>query len=146
MKKTILIIVYASFTIFFVNCSAKGQKFTTFQKPTKDKSMLYIYRPNSMVGYMVSYDIKDANNDHQTLGTLKNNGYIFKEVEPGQKALYGLHKQFKTNISIKKNQIICLKSFIQQTQVINGLTGITPIIPVDINICKQEIQNTRGNK
>jgi hypothetical protein len=146
MKKIMLAITYTFFAIFFVNCSAKGQKFTAFQKPALDKSILYIYRPNNIIGYMVSYDIKDSNNNHQTLGTLKNNGYIFKEVEPGYKELYGLHEQFKINILVEKNQIICLKSFIQPTQVIHGLTGITPIIPIDLNTCKREIQKTKWNK
>lgn len=52
----------------FSGCNAKGPKFSGFETPKDDESLLYVYRPSAAVGSMVKYSIGvTSDDDNKTL-------------------------------------------------------------------------------
>jgi Protein of unknown function (DUF2846) len=61
-------------------CASLGPNFEMAQVPSKDKSLVYVYRPNSFAGSMQSPDLKI---DDKKMGTSFNGSFFTLEISPG---------------------------------------------------------------
>jgi hypothetical protein len=59
--------------LLFTGCGAKGQQFTEFAKPKPNEGLVYVYRPKSLVGGGVYYDIKCHYLSRQLFESLSSN-------------------------------------------------------------------------
>ncbi|WP_164718210.1 DUF2846 domain-containing protein [Colwellia sp. Arc7-635] len=68
-------------TLIFSGCSASGERFNGFENTALNKSSLYIYRPSKFFqgGTWPTVFI-----DGQEKFSLKNSGYVFSQLEPGE--------------------------------------------------------------
>ena len=82
MKTTINIMIATSFAIILSGCGATGAQFNTFVQPTKNKGLIYIYRPSYLEFSAMDYLVYDVTNN-KPIGTLENNGFITYNVKPG---------------------------------------------------------------
>lgn len=141
-KKNVgLLIVTISATFIFTGCGAKGEKFGSFKLPSENKSMLYVYRPSSFMGGGVYYDIHtNDNNKDEIIGTLRNGGFIEKEITPTENTEIWAKTESKASVSIdmKPNETYCVKGGVG----IGFLVGRPNLEIVDKALCEKEIVNT----
>jgi len=65
-------------------CGATGPTYQSLDLTTPENSVIYIYRPSHFVG-AASYP--EITLDEKHLGSLKNGGYLVKEISPGKHKL-----------------------------------------------------------
>jgi hypothetical protein len=127
--------------IVFTGCGAKGEQFKSFKTPAENKSMLYVYRPSSFVGGGVYYDVHaTTSSSDEIIGTLKNGGFIEKEMTPAENIEIWAKTESKSsvNLNIKTNEIYCVKG-----EVGMGLIVGRPYLSIiDKTICEKEIIET----
>jgi len=133
-------IIGVTLALGFTGCGAKGKQFTGFKTPTEGKGMVYVYRPSSFIGGGVYYDVKNKNNDDEVIGTLRNGGFISKEMTPGKKILWAKTEATSTvAVDVKENDIVC----IQGTVNMGLLVGRPDLKNVDKAVCEIEIKDTQ---
>lgn len=66
--------------MLLISCSATGPKFTPVEIKSNDKSLIYVYRESV---FCLSARSPDIYIDNAKIAALSNNGYIYKQVEPG---------------------------------------------------------------
>lgn len=142
-KKNLLILVATlGATFVFTGCGAKGEKFGNFKMPSENKSMLYVYRPSSFVGGGVYYDIHaNDNNKDEVIGTLRNGGFIEKEIAPTENVEIWAKTESKASVSLdmKPNETYCVKGGVG----IGFLVGRPNLEIVDRALCEKEIIDTQ---
>ena len=77
MFKTIYI---ALLSFFIISCSATGPKFTPVEMKSNNGLLIYVYRESV---FCLSARSPDIYIDNAKIAALSNNGYIFKQVDPG---------------------------------------------------------------
>ena len=118
-------------------CSATGSKFVKPKAPTKNKGMLYVYRPSSLFGAGMYYDVRV---DGKVIGTVRNGGYIAKELSLGKKTLSAKTEAVTSiPIIIRKNQTTCVKAGIG----LGVLVGRATLKVLDNATCFKEIKGTK---
>ncbi|MCD4757821.1 MAG: DUF2846 domain-containing protein [Arcobacteraceae bacterium] len=133
-------IIGVTLALGFTGCGAKGKQFMGFKTPTEGKGMVYVYRPSSFIGGGVYYDVKNKNNDDEVIGTLRNGGFISKEMTPGKKILWAKTEATSTvAVYVKENDIVC----IQGTVNMGLLVGRPDLKNVDKAVCEIEIKDTQ---
>ena len=129
------------FVVIFTGCSAKGPAFTEFEKPSEDKSLVYIYR-TGIIGGSVTPDIHKKNistNEDVIIGNVKPSGYIKTEVNEGNYEFWAkTEAKNEANIEVKKGNIYCIEHYIS----IGFFIGHPQFKIVDIEKCKEEITKT----
>ncbi|QKF66660.1 DUF2846 domain-containing protein [Arcobacter venerupis] len=141
-KKNVgVLIVAISATFMFTGCGAKGEKFGSFKLPSENKSMLYVYRPSSFIGGGVYYDIHTNNNKDEIIGTLRNGGFIEKEITPNENTEIWAKTESKASVSIdmKPNETYCVKGGVG----VGFLVGRPNLEIVDKTLCEKEIVDTQ---
>lgn len=142
MKKSTICMSFLGLfaSLVLTGCGAKGKQFTEFEKPSEGKGMVYVYRPSSFVGSGVYYDVK---NDENTLvGTLRNGGFIFKEMEPGERTLSAKTEATETvQVVVKQNEIVCIRGGVRM----GVLVGRPDLNTVSFNQCESEIKDTKAS-
>lgn len=142
-KKNLLVLVATiSATFVFTGCGAKGEKFGSFKTPSENNSMLYVYRPSSFVGGGVYYDIHtNDNSKDEIIGTLRNGGFIEKEITPTENLEVWAKTEAKASVSldIKPNETYCVKGGVG----IGFLVGRPNLEIVDKTLCEKEIIDTQ---
>ena len=69
-----------------------------------------IYRPSSLLGIGVYYDVHDSAQQDKVLGTLENDTIIAKEIPPGPRKIWASTEvKDETYIDAKPNKIECIK-------------------------------------
>ena len=70
------------FPLFFalIGCASLGSKFNSMQVPSKDKALIYVYRPSAFSGSIQSPDLKIK---ERKVGTSYNGSYFYFEAKPG---------------------------------------------------------------
>ncbi len=137
-----LLIGSISATFVFTGCGAKGEKFGSFKTPSENNSMLYVYRPSSFVGAGVYYDIHTNNNKKdEIIGTLRNGGFIEKEITPNENLEVWAKTEAKSSVSfdIKPNETYCVKGGVG----VGLLVGRPNLEIVDKALCEKEIIDTQ---
>ncbi len=133
-------IIGATLVIGFTGCGAKGKQFSGFKTPEKGKGMVYVYRPSSFIGGGVYYDVKNQNNNDEVIGTLRNGGFISKEMTPGKKTLWAKTEATSTvPVEVKANEIVCVKGGVG----FGFLAGRPDLKNVDKSTCELEIKDTQ---
>lgn len=138
-KKNVVVLLAAiSTTFMFTGCGAKGEKFGNFKLPSENKSMLYVYRPSSFVGGGVYYDIHVKD---QFVGTLRNGGFIEKEITPSENIEIWAKTESKASVSLdmKPNETYCIKGGVG----IGFIVGRPNLEIVDKTLCEKEIIDTQ---
>jgi hypothetical protein len=110
--------------------------------PSENKSMLYVYRPSSFVGGGVYYDIHaNDNNKDEVIGTLRNGGFIEKEIAPTENVEIWAKTESKASVSLdmKPNETYCVKGGVG----IGFLVGRPNLEIVDRALCEKEIIDTQ---
>ena len=142
-KKNLLVLGAVISTIFvFTGCGAKGEKFGNFRIPSENNSMLYVYRPSSFLGSGIYYDIHtNDNNKDEIIGTLRNGGFIEKEITPTENTEIWAKTESKASISldVKPNEIYCVKGGVG----VGFFVGRPNLELVDKALCEKEIIDTQ---
>ena len=136
------VIVGAILIVGFSGCSAKGKQFSGFKTPEKGKGMVYVYRPSGFIGGGVYYDVKNQTNNDNIIGTLRNGGFIYKEMTPGKKILWAkTEAKHEVPVNVKENEIACIKGGVG----FGIIVGRPELINVDKSICEVEIKETHAS-
>ena len=129
------------FAVGLTGCGAKGQQFTEFKKPDANKGMVYVYRPSSFVGGGMYYDVHDKNDNNKVIGTLKNGGYIAKQMEPGKNVLWAKTEVTReVTVTVKENDFVCVRGKVGFGIVI----GRPSLVNVNKETCEKEIKETKA--
>lgn len=84
-------------TLFLAACAASGTPFQRITDIPKDKGVVYVYRPNSIMGAAVHYDVHAANDE--VICDLIRNGYCLYYAKPGELELWG-KTESKSSITV----------------------------------------------
>ena len=138
------ICVFVLTTAIFTGCGAKGEKFSGFEAPKDNNAMLYVYRPSSIVGGGVYYDVKvtTPTDKEHNLEPLKNGGYLKSEIKPNEEVeIWQESIESKTSVTIetKPKQTYCLKGDIG----IGFIVGRPHLKQVDMPTCQKEMTETK---
>ncbi len=124
----------------FTGCGAKGKQFSGFKTPSEGKGIVYVYRPSSFVGAGVYYDVKNKTNNDEVIGTLRNGGFISKEMTPGKKIIWAKTEATSTvTVDVKENDIVCVQGSVNM----GLLVGRPDLKNVDKSVCEIEIKDTK---
>ena len=146
MSKSIILGLFfsASAILFLSGCGASGQQFSQFATPQPDKSIVYVYRPGSLFGSGVQYDIHVTNpsNPDVIAGELVNGSYLKIDIPEGENELWGqTESKASVTLDIKKGETYCVKGGVG----IGFILGRPNLDIVDMNTCKIEIAETKQN-
>lgn len=141
-KKSLSLIIVLFVSLVLSGCGASGSQFTDFTKPSKNKSMIYIYRPFSTYGAGLSYSVYTGNKikltENDEIGYLRNNGYIYKEMSPGENIQFKADYVNSVSLDLKPNEIYCIKG-----ATYFSWPGHAPSLTiVNKSICENEIKET----
>jgi len=146
IKKIVALVISGVSVLIMSGCSAKGEKFSTFQKTTtQEESIVYFYRPDSMLNItkttgVFEIDSPDINHkknmwDSKTIGKLRNNSFFKYKFKSGKHKFTDNMLKSPIEIDLKPNDYICVK-------VKMGLLMFNTIMEVDKNTCEKEIKTT----
>jgi hypothetical protein len=118
-------------------CAASGTPFQRIGDIPKDKGLVYVYRPNSIIGSAVRYDVH-ANNE--VICTLVRGGYCLYYAMPGEVELWGQTESKGTiTIDVKAGQEHFIKGSLSFGLVV-GRPNLTLMVPPEalneISDCK----------
>jgi hypothetical protein len=117
-------------------CTGNGPQFTSVQQPKHGKGILYVYRPSSLMGAGMHYDVKV--NSH-VIGSMDNGEYMSKELSHGQKVVSATTESTTTlPVNIQKGKMTCVRAGIG----FGVLVGRPTLEHVDNNTCLKEIKDT----
>ena len=138
--KNIYIVLGIWIMLNLAGCVSQGKMFTHFKVANKGYGSLYIYRPDVFLTSALSYKIIDKKTN-SVLGTLNNNSYFNRSLLDGNYILKTDTNELK--IQIKRNEITCVKSFVDIKHYPMYSTRDFSLDEVDISKCKFEIRKTR---
>lgn len=95
MKFTNMLVVLS--LLFLSSCAATGAKFEKIADIPQDKGIVYVYRPNSIIGGAVHYDVHACKDE--TICDLIRNGYCFCYADIGELEIWG-KTESKSSITI----------------------------------------------
>ena len=131
--------------MFLSGCGASGQPFSQFATPKQDQGLVYVYRPSSVLGMGVYYDIHVTNPTNPDLiaGELVNGSYVEVNVPVGENEIWG-RTESKTSVTldVKNGEIYCVKGGVG----IGFFIGRPNFEIVDMQTCQTEIVGTNQNK
>lgn len=101
MKFTKLLLLGPMF--FLSACAASGTPFQRITDTPKDKGVVYVYRPNSILGGAVHYDVHPGNDD--VICDLIRNGYCIYYSKPGELELWAkTESRSSITVDVKSGQ------------------------------------------
>lgn len=131
--------------MFLSGCGASGQPFSQFATPKQDQGLVYVYRPSSVLGMGVYYDIHVTNPTNPDLiaGELVNGSYVEVDVPVGENEIWG-RTESKTSVTldVKNGETYCVKGGVG----IGFFIGRPNFEIVDMQTCQAEIVGTNQNK
>ncbi len=134
MKKFYLL---ALTSLFLSACGATGSHFTEMTPPAEGKGKIYVYRPSSMFGGGVHYNVH-AND--ALIGDIRNGGYLSAELEPGNYEVWGKTEARRSvTIPLRANEIQCVKAGVGM----GAFVGRPKLNHVSIDQCRSEIIGTQ---
>lgn len=144
-KKTLWVIIFVGVAMFLSGCGAAGQPFSQFATPKQDQGLVYVYRPSSVLGMGVYYDIHVTNPTNPDLiaGELVNGSYVEVDVPVGENEIWG-RTESKTSVTldVKNGETYCVKGGVG----IGFFIGRPNFEIVDMQTCQTEIVGTNQNK
>ena len=144
-KKTLWVIIFVGVAMFLSGCGAAGQSFSQFATPKQDQGLVYVYRPSSVLGMGVYYDIHVTNPTNPDLiaGELVNGSYVEVDVPVGENEIWG-RTESKTSVTldVKNGETYCVKGGVG----IGFFIGRPNFEIVDMQTCQTEIVGTNQNK
>ena len=147
MSKTTLVGLMVSIgsVLFLSGCGASGQQFSQFATPKQDRGLVYVYRPSSMLGGGVYYDIHVTNSSNTDFiaGELVNGSYVQIDIPSGESEIWGkTESKSSITLDVKKGETYCVKG----GAGIGFLVGRPNLEIVDMATCKTEIVETKLTK
>ena len=147
MSKTTLVGLMVSIgsVLFLSGCGASGQQFSQFATPKQDRGLVYVYRPSSMLGGGVYYDIHVTNSSNTDFiaGELVNGSYVQIDIPSGESEIWGkTESKSSITLDVKKGETYCVKGGVG----IGFLVGRPNLEIVDMATCKTEIVETKLTK
>ena len=141
LKNSILGIAIA---ILLFGCAAKGPKFQSFEKPKKGKSLIYIYRNNSIMGAGVTPNIHKIDlesKEDQVIGSVKKSGYIKTEIDNDIKYEIWAQTEAKNEVNIDSNNstVYCIEHYITP----GFFVGHPQFKKIPLDKCEVEIKKTK---
>jgi hypothetical protein len=89
--------------LFLAACAATGAPFKRVTDIPPDKGVVYVYRPNSILGGAIHYDVHAANDE--VICDLIRNGYCLYYAKPGELELWGkTESRSSITIDVKSGQ------------------------------------------
>ncbi len=141
MKFIVSLLVVASSIILLTGCSAAGPKFSKMNKPEKDKSLIYVYRPKSSWGKVVTFDIHAKSPDGKdiVIGNLKNGGYLQYMAQPNEIEFWAKTESTSSvTLDVEANRMYCIKGEVG----IGFFVGRPNLTLVNNNLCSVELRST----
>jgi len=121
-------------TLFLAACAASGTPFQRISDIPKDKGLVYVYRPNSIMGGAIHYDVHAANDE--VVCDLIRNGYCFYYAKPGELELWGKTESKSTiTVDVKAGQ----EHFVKGGISMGFLVGRPNFTAVDNKTALEEI-------
>ena len=131
--------------MFLSGCGASGQPFSQFATPKQDQGLVYVYRPSSVLGMGVYYDIHVTNPTNPDLiaGELVNGSYVEVDVPVGENEIWGrTESKSSVTLDVKNGETYCVKGGVG----IGFFIGRPNFEIVDMQTCQTEIVGTNQNK
>ena len=144
-KKTLWVMISVGAAMFLSGCGASGQPFSQFATPKQDQGLVYIYRPSSVLGMGVYYDIHVTNPTNPDLiaGELVNGSYVEVDVPVGENEIWGrTESKSSVTLDVKNGETYCIKGGVG----IGFFIGRPNFEIVDMQTCQTEIVGTNQNK
>lgn len=144
-KKTLWVMISVGAALFLSGCGASGQPFSQFATPKQDQGLVYVYRPSSVLGMGVYYDIHVTNPTNPDLiaGELVNGSYVEVDVPVGENEIWGrTESKSSVTLDVKNGETYCIKGGVG----IGFLVGRPNLEIVDMQTCQTEIVGTKQNK
>ena len=124
--------------IFLEACGAYGKRFTNLDLVEDKKGVLYIYRPTRLLhgGTWPTINI-----DGQKVGSLKNGGYLVKEISPGKHVVEitgnifiggWMHRSFEVPIDIDAGEYSFLRIWLGGAEL-HGTPGMYSVL-ADVHV------------
>lgn len=124
-------------SLILAACGATGKPFSALEAPSEGQSRLYIYRPAAFTGSAMNYDVYAG---EQRLGSIRNGGYISKELAPGDYEIWAKTEVRRSvTVPLRANEIQCVKAGIG----FGVLAGRPKIESVPLSQCQAEITATK---
>lgn len=144
MKMYLQVLIGVFALLLLTGCGAKGPKFVGIEKPQKNQGLVYIYRPSSLMGAAVSYDMHARKSDinDKVIGNLSNGTYIKYITEPNEIEFWGKTESTSSvTIDVEANKMYCIKGGVG----IGFFVGRPHLTIVDNKLCLEEIKSTNLN-
>ena len=91
--------------LFLAACAATGKPFARVTDIPADKGIVYVYRPNSILGAAVHYDVHAGTTNDEVLCDLIRGGYCLYYAIPGEVELWGKTESKSTiTVDVKAGQ------------------------------------------
>jgi hypothetical protein len=115
-------------------CAASGTKFQRITDIPKDKGVVYVYRPNSIMGAAVHYNVYPGTDE--AICDLIRNGYCLYYSNPGELELWGkTESKSSITVDIKSGQ----EHFVKGGLSLGFLVGRPNFMAVDNKTGLEEI-------
>jgi len=118
---------------------ASGLPFKSVTEIPHGKGLIYIYRPASVVGSAISYDIFTGN---EKIGRLLPGGYLTYFATPGELELWGkTEAKGSITLDVKADQI----QYVKGSLSVGFFVGRPVLMTVEPEVGQQEIAECKQN-
>ena len=118
---------------------ASGLPFKSVTEIPQGKGLVYIYRPASVVGSAISYDIFTGN---EKIGRLLPGGYLTYFATPGELELWGkTEAKGSITLDVKADQI----QYVKGSLSVGFFVGRPVLMTVEPEVGQQEIAECKQN-
>jgi len=137
LRRPILIVVCFVAVLILNSCASLGPQFQKMETISNDKGLVYIYRPSSLIGGGVSYDVKVG---ETPVTTLHNGGYYPYFSQPGEVEFWAkTESKSSVTLDVKPGQIYYIKG----TVGVGFIVGRPHLMIVESNVAEKEIAECR---
>jgi hypothetical protein len=119
--------------ILISGCATLGPKFAKIEKVPDGTALVYIYRPSSIMGMTVSYDVKVG---EKVIATLHDGGYFPYYVKPGELELWAkTETRAAVTLRVKAGEV----HYVKGTVGVGFFVYRPHLTPVPTNVGESEI-------
>lgn len=137
LRRTLMIMVCFFSVLILNSCASLGPQFQKVETFPNDKGLVYIYRPSSFVGSVISYDVKVG---ETPVTTLYNGGYFPYFSEPGEIEFWAkTESKSSVTLDVKPCQIYYIKG----TVGVGFIVGRPHLMVVESNVAEKEISQCK---
>jgi len=123
--------------LFITGCATLGPDYSKVDKIPDNSGLVYLYRPSSLMGGGVSYDVKTGDT---VITTLRSGGYYPYFSAPGEKEFWAqTESKSSVTLDVKAGQTYYIKGEVG----VGFIVGRPQLMVVAPEIAEKEIVNTK---